>query len=170
MVPMEVAVVLITSVVVTLLPAASKAFNEIVFAPANKGTAFTDHAVVPEATPEAPRSLDQLTDATDSLSEAVPAKLIDVTDALCEPVLPLSTVTGVTSESVGGVLSVAVPMNTGTAVLLSLSKPEPLIVATAYWCAPLLTFISFQLAGNGHKLDVLGIAGPGSASSPKAPH
>jgi hypothetical protein len=53
------------------LPAASYARMVTVFVPTSSGT-VADHAVVPEAMPEAPVDTDHFTDATPTLSLAVP--------------------------------------------------------------------------------------------------
>ncbi len=57
------------------LPAASEALTVITFCPDASGIELTLHAVVPVQTPEPPRSSDQETAVTPTLSEAVPAIL-----------------------------------------------------------------------------------------------
>ena len=58
------------------LPAASYARTVMVFVPTSSGT-VADQAVVPEAMPEAPVDTDHVTDATLTLSLAVPLTTSD---------------------------------------------------------------------------------------------
>ena len=61
------------------LPAASYARTTTVLVPTSSG-AVADQAVVPEATPESPVESDHFTDATPTLSPAVPLTTIDASE------------------------------------------------------------------------------------------
>jgi len=84
-------------------PAASRAVTVITVAPTSSGMLVAVHAVVPEATPDAPLSVDQLTCVTPNASLAVPPSA-SVADAVEKVVAAV----GVAIEIVGAVPSVMV--------------------------------------------------------------
>ena len=59
------------------MPAASKALMVTVFIPTSSGIAGTLQLVVPLAIPESPFEVDQVTDVTPTLSDAVPENAIE---------------------------------------------------------------------------------------------
>ena len=67
---------------VAVLPAASEAIAAITFSPCARLIFETDQLMVPDADPEPPLSLNQVTDVTPTLSEAVPPMLIRLFDVL----------------------------------------------------------------------------------------
>src|SRR6185503_6358218 len=68
---------------VEVLPAASLAVTVMTFTPGSSGSAATDHAVVPAATPEPPRSFAHRTSVTPNRSDAVPASAAVAAVVVC---------------------------------------------------------------------------------------
>lgn len=67
---------------VAVLPAASAAIAAITFPPSTRLIFETDQLMVPDADPEPPLLLNQVTNVTPTLSEAVPSRLITLFEVL----------------------------------------------------------------------------------------
>jgi hypothetical protein len=98
------------SVELAVLFAASRATTVITVAPIPNGTPAIDHAVVPVATPLAPRSVDQLTCVTATSSLADPLTVRGVALVVYVPLLTgeaIATAGAVVSGGIGTVNAIA---------------------------------------------------------------